>query len=134
MPKAYSIDFREKVLEAYLCKEGSLPELSKRFKLSMSTIKRIAKRYRDTGKVEIYIHQVGRKRLLTEADYEALTLLVKEKQDRTLAELAVLYKERCKKSISLSSLHRALKELQLRHKKKSHYAQERDSEVVKKKS
>lgn len=57
MPKAYSIDFREKVLDAYLNHEGSNREIAKRFKISISTVKRIGQRYRNTGKIELYIHR-----------------------------------------------------------------------------
>lgn len=53
MPKAYSIDFRKKILDAYLQKEGTNEELAERFKISISTVKRIAQRYKNSGEVKI---------------------------------------------------------------------------------
>ena len=134
MPKAYSLDLRGKILEACLQKEGSHAELAKRFKVSLSTIKRIKRRYQETGEVVLYIHHAGRKTVLASQGYEKLKGLVEACPDRTLEELSRLYEAQEGKRLSLSTLYRILKRLNLGHKKKSHYAKERDDEEVKKKS
>ena len=49
--KPYSLDLRQKVVEAYSNKEGSFRRLAKRFKVSLSFIQRLIKRYREEGTI-----------------------------------------------------------------------------------
>jgi transposase len=50
--KPYSIDLRQKIVDAYSNQEGSYRELAQRFSVSFSFVKRLLKRYKDTGKIE----------------------------------------------------------------------------------
>lgn len=134
MPKSYSQDLRERVLEAYLKKEGTNGEIAQRFKLSLSTVKRIAQRYKATGKIELYIHHAGRRPVLDEKGCEALKKLVELKPDSTLQELSRSYAEQYDIQLGLSLICRMLQKLNLRYKKKSLYAAERDREDIKKKN
>ena len=47
--KAYSIDLRQKIVEADHNQEGSYRQLAHRFRVSLSFVKRLLKRYKDTG-------------------------------------------------------------------------------------
>ncbi|PSO78773.1 MAG: hypothetical protein BRC44_10280 [Cyanobacteria bacterium QS_4_48_99] len=49
--KTYSIDLRQKIIEAYQNQEGSQRQLAKRFKVSLSFIEKLFKQYRETGSV-----------------------------------------------------------------------------------
>lgn len=133
MPKAYGIDFRKKILEAYLNKEGSIPELAQRFKVSMSTVKRIAKRYRETGEVKLYLHNVGRHELIDEAGKETLRVLLTKTPDLTLSEIQEAYYKQHGIKPVLAVFHRVLKNLTFSYKKKSHFAEQQQREDIKKK-
>jgi len=47
--KVYSSDLREKVLQAYRNKEGSMMALSERFMVSLSFVFTLIKRFRQTA-------------------------------------------------------------------------------------
>ncbi|NEO20402.1 MULTISPECIES: IS630 transposase-related protein [unclassified Moorena] len=47
--KAYSVDIRTKIITAYLDCEGSITQLSKRFKVSRDFVFIIIKKFKDTG-------------------------------------------------------------------------------------
>ena len=49
--KSYSIDLRQKIIEAYQNQEGSQRQLAKRFKVSLSFIQILLKRYRESGEI-----------------------------------------------------------------------------------
>jgi transposase len=133
MPKAYGIDLRKKILESYLCKEGSLNELASRYKVSISTIKRISQRYRNTGDVQLYLHNVGRHELINDDGKEALIKILEESPDLTLKEIQEKFAALYGISPVIAVFHRVLKNLNFKHKKKSNYASQRDREDVKKK-
>jgi transposase len=52
MPAPYSLDIRQKVVEAYVNKEGSIRKLAKRFKISKKAVSGFIARFRRTGKLE----------------------------------------------------------------------------------
>jgi transposase len=51
MPAPYSNDLRQRVIDAYIAKEGSLRQLADRFKVSLSFVQRLIRRYRNIGQV-----------------------------------------------------------------------------------
>ncbi len=58
MPKAYSIDLREKVIKAYHYgkepikrQQNTISGVAKRFQVSVKFVKNLLKRYRETGSV-----------------------------------------------------------------------------------
>ena len=133
MPKAYGIDFRRKILEAYINKEGSISELSERFKISKSTVKRIAQRYRNTGEVTLYLHRVGRHELIDDKGKETLKKLVSQSPDLTLSEIQEKYEQIHGIKPVLAVFHRVLKKMTYSYKKKSHFAEQQLTEENKKK-
>ena len=50
--KAYSVDLRQKVVDAYEQQEGSQRELAKRFKVSPNFVRLLLKRHQTEGTVE----------------------------------------------------------------------------------
>ena len=52
MPAPLSIDLRQRVIAAYQAKEGSQRELAKRFKVSLSFVSDLTRRYRQARTVE----------------------------------------------------------------------------------
>jgi len=61
MAKAYSDDLRRRILQAYEQGEGSEARLAQRFRVSVSYVKKIRRRLRQTGKRERVPHHPGRK-------------------------------------------------------------------------
>jgi putative transposase len=49
MPAPYSLDLRQKVVEAYVNKEGSIRKLAERFKISKNVVSSFIARFRSTG-------------------------------------------------------------------------------------
>jgi transposase len=49
MPAPYSTDLRQRVIDAYNAKEGSLRQLADRFKVSLSFVQRLICRNSYTG-------------------------------------------------------------------------------------
>lgn len=133
MPKSYSIDFRKKILATYLNKEGTNQEIADRFKISVSTVKRIGRRYRSTGKIELYLHKVGRKPKITNDVVKVLRQTIQITPDASLVEMRALLAKKCNIKVSIQAIYYALKRIKLTHKKKSLYAMQKDSDENKKK-
>lgn len=87
MPAAYSIDLRQRIINAYEAKEGSQRQLAKRFQVSLSFVKRLIRRYQDTGQVKPLPHGGGAIRLIKVSDLEEIQELVDEQPDALLREL-----------------------------------------------
>ncbi|MBW4594463.1 MAG: helix-turn-helix domain-containing protein [Brasilonema angustatum HA4187-MV1] len=51
MPAPYSNDLRQRVIDAYTAYDGSLRQLADRFKVSLSFVQRLIRRYRNIGQV-----------------------------------------------------------------------------------
>ena len=86
--KAYSLDLRQRLIEAYQNKDGSQRQLARRFKVSLSTVYMWIKRYRTTGSVEAYSHGGGAKRKLDPAAHAVFKQLLNEQIDATFEQLA----------------------------------------------
>ncbi len=86
--KAYSLDLRQRLIEAYLNKEGSQRQLAKRFKVALSTVHLWIKRYRTTGTVAPRPHGGGARRKLNPDQEARLHQLLTQHSDATFEELA----------------------------------------------
>lgn len=113
---ALSIDLRKRILESYENKEGSIKVLSKRYKVAISTIWLVIKKYRETGKIEA-ISPTGRKPKLGMNKLKLLEKLIERKPDATLIELGEALAEKTGIKAGTSVLDRACKKLGFRYKK-----------------
>jgi len=111
--KAYSLDLRQKIIDAYQNKEGSYRQLAKRFKVSLSFVQTIVRRYQDTGSCNALPHGGGKQPLLNQKRLEILTQLVAENNDATLAELCELLTSKTQILLSVSTMGRILQKLNL---------------------
>ena len=59
MPAPLSIDLRTRIISAYQGKEGSLRQLAKRFKVSLSFVRDLTRRHRELGTIEPKPHGGG---------------------------------------------------------------------------
>ena len=114
--KAYSIDLRERVIEAVKGQEESQPEVARRFCVSLSFVEKLWKQFRDTGNVEIKPHGGGRKRVLA-GERVWLVQEIRSQPDASLEELCERVAEIHGVKASLSMMCRELERLGLGLKK-----------------
>ena len=126
--KPYSIDLRKRIIEAYENGEGTMRKLAKRFKVSLSFIQKLFKRYGATGRVEPKPPCSGPLPKLQGANILALRRLVEEDNSATLAELAERLKEQNGIEVSEPTISKTLRYLGYTRKKHSWHAAERDQD------
>jgi transposase len=116
MPRAYSQDLRERVLDA--AHQGlTHGAVATRFAVGESTVRSWLRRERLTGSRASRPHPGGRSKLGPTGE-AVLQELVAERNERTLAELAQGLRERTGIGVSVMAVWRACKRLGLRRKKK----------------
>src|SRR3954447_16797144 len=120
--RPYSTDLRERIAAAVDHHEGSLREIARRFRVSLSFIIRLLQRRRDAGTVVPKPHGGGPTPVLGPDDHRRLAKLIGEQPDATLKQL----KERGGFTCSLKTLWLALRQRDLTFKKKSLHADEQD--------
>ncbi len=119
--KAYSIDFRQKIVATYQNKQGSIRQVAKRFKVAPSFVQKLLKRYQETETLSPLAHGGGFSSKL-EGKIDVIKQLLDEKNDATLEELCRELQKRTGVKASSSTMCRALQKLKLTRKKK-HFIQ-----------
>jgi transposase len=115
--KAYSIDLRQKVLDAYQRQEGSQRQLANRFSVSLSFIQDLLKRYREDGTIAPRAHGGGANAKLNEGQVALVERLVEEDNDGILEELCDRLEQRSGVRISRATMGRLTQKLLLTRKK-----------------
>lgn len=126
--RSLSSDLRARIVALVEAGEHSLHELAEMLTVDLSTIVRLLQRYRKTGSVHPKPHGGGRPAKLDAESVARLIELVGEQPDATLAEL----RERLGISCCLMTISRALERSGISRKKKTRFAEERDSPRVQK--
>lgn len=89
--KAYSLDFREKIIHVHNSEKISQRQLSKRFCVALSFIQKLLKQYRETGELAAKPFAGGVKLKLTSEQLVILAELIEANNDakkrRTLLPL-----------------------------------------------
>ena len=117
--KAYSVDLRQKVIDAYNQREGSQRQLAKRFRVSLSFVENLLKRYRSDGTVEPRAHGGGQLAKLSPEQEAVLATLVEENNDAILVELCDQLEQRVSVRLSRATMGRYVQKLKLTRKKNS---------------
>jgi transposase len=120
--RPYSTDLRERVADAVDHKEGSLRQIARRFRVSLSFVVRLLQRRRDADTIEPKPHGGGRAPALGPDDRRRLAALIQDQPDATLKQL----QERGGFTCSLKTLWHALRQQGLTRKKKTLHADQRD--------
>ena len=123
--KAYSEDLRNRVVKAYLAKEGTIKEIAARFRVSQCFVIMMLKLHRVTGGVKAKEHGGGNPGKIVGKDRDVLDNIIKEKSDLTRAEMALEMKTRTGIEVSVTTIGRMLKKLGYSQKKKIFRASER---------
>lgn len=115
--KAYSIDFRQKILEAYETTPLSQRQLARKFSVTLSFIQKLLKQYRLTGNIAPLPHGGGGKLKLEVEQLEVLAHLIETQNDATLEELCDLLEKKTGVRLSRATMGRMTQHLNLTVKK-----------------
>lgn len=115
--KAYSLDLRQKVVQAHVHKRGTQEELAAVFGVSRAFVQRLLRRQRTTGSIAPLPHGGGSRPLLTEEARVVLRQRVQQQPDSTLAELCAVLAAETGIRVSVPTLCTTLQRLGLGRKK-----------------
>lgn len=115
--RPYSLDLRQRIVDAYTRGEGSMRELAERFSVALNTVQSYIHLARTKGTPVPRAHGGGAVAKMDEAALEEVRTLVHEKSDRTLAELTELLESRQHVHVHLATMHRVLSRLGITRKK-----------------
>lgn len=117
--KAYSNDFRQKIVEANRQELESIGQTADRFHVSYSFVWKLLERYRDTGKVNPKPHGGGAKPKLNQQQMAVVAQLVEQNNDATLEELLKQLQATAEVKVSRATMGRIVQKLKLTRKKNS---------------
>jgi transposase len=115
--KAYSLDFREKIVETYRAGGISQRQLAERFCVSVFFVKKLFRQQRRVGTIAPLSRSGWQKSLVTAQMRELVVRLHREKNDLTLSEVAARIEAECGVRLSTPTVCRVIKRLDLRRKK-----------------
>jgi transposase len=115
--KAYSPDLCAKIARAYDEGAGSQRQLARQFRVSLAFIQKMRRRQRATGELAATRHTGGRKPLLDEGARSLIAHLIGEQNDLTLSELRDRVADSRGLRVSVPTMYRAVRRLNLPHKK-----------------
>ena len=117
--KAYSIDFRQKIIDTYYSRPISQRQLAERFCVALSFVQKLLKQYRLTGNITPQTHGGGRQLKLPPKHLAILAKLIKTNNDATLEELCHLLTEKTGVVVSRATMGRMTQRLNITVKKNS---------------
>lgn len=115
--KAYSLDLRQKIVDAYA--EGNLSQrqLAKQFRVALSFVEKLLKQQRDTGKIAPKVRTQQTPTKLNLEQLSVLAQLVEANNDATLVQLREQLHQKTGVVIGRSTVDRMVKKLNLTVKK-----------------
>ncbi len=111
--RVYSMDLRQRVIEAYECGDDTQAELAERFGVSVSWVEKLVRQWRELGSIAPKPHGGGRSAIVSGKALERLKVCVEEHPGATLEEL----RRKCRISGSIMCVFRALQRLGITRKK-----------------
>jgi transposase len=125
--KAYSLDLRQKIVDAYAVGDISQRKLAKNFGVTKAFVQTLLKRQRETGTIAPKVRTQQTPTKLNAEQLEVLRQLVEEQPDATLEELRQRLYQKTEVFIGVATVDRMVRlQLNLRFKKKSPPQQKRD--------
>ena len=118
MARPYSTDLRLRVLRAYQNQEGSQRQIAQRFQVSLTFVRNLLRHYRTTGTVNPK-QRGGGPKPKCEANFDSLIQQkIQQQPDILLCELCEYLEIRTGVKVSLSTMYRILKKINISRKKK----------------
>ena len=119
MPVSYSGDLRRRAIAACVAKEGSQRQLAQRFKVSLSFVRNLLRRYQDCGEIEAKQRGGYHSPTIQDEHLSIIMSFIEEKNDLLLSELCDRLAEKTEIRVSITTMYRAVERLGLRCKKKA---------------
>jgi len=116
--KAYSLDFRCVVINAYESGDGTIAEVAEQFRVGTAFVKKVLRLHR-AGKSLVPKHGGGAQAKLNADARDKLRVAVASRPDATLGELQAVLSSRCKVEVSKPTVCRELQRLELPRKKRA---------------
>lgn len=117
--QAYSLDLRQRVVNAYEQGADSIATVAERFSVSVGFVKKMLSLSRTTGDLTPRGHGGGRRASLTPKQRQFLGRKVRAQNDISLVELQAVLQEQEGVSAHVSTICRALAQLDLPRKKRA---------------
>jgi transposase len=115
--KAYSLDLRQRVVQAYEQGKDPIAQLAARFGVGPTFVKKMLRQHRETGDLAPRPRRGGRRPALSPKQRQLLRRKVEREQDISLAELQTYLRETAQVEAHVSTISRVLKTLDLPRKK-----------------
>ena len=122
--KAYSIDFRQKIIDYYYSSPISQSQLAEKFSVARSFVQKLLKQYRLTGNVAPK-HGGGSQLKLSPEQLAILAQLIETNNDATLAELCQMLAYQTGVVVSIATMGRMTERLKITVKKKHYLPQKK---------
>jgi len=116
--RPYSLDLRQRIIEAYQRGEGSQAQLAQRFQVSTSFLEKLLRRYRTTGSSAPAPHGGGRPRAVTTEQEALLRTLITQDNGATDAEIAARFSQQTGQPVRARTINRMWKRLAITRKKR----------------
>lgn len=113
----YSLDLRQKIVDAYVEGNTSQRQIAQQFRVAYSFVRKLVKQYRETGEIVPKQRTEQTPTKLSVEQLEILATIVESNNDATLAELCDLLDQRVGVRIGVSTMFRMLEKLNLTLKK-----------------
>ena len=121
--KAYSVDFRQKILDVYHSEPISQRALANRFCVALSFVQKLIKQRRQKQDIAPQTHRCGAKLKLNSEQLLILTEIIEANNDATLEELRYLLSQKIGITISRATMGRMTQYLKMTFKKKHSFRQ-----------
>ena len=118
--RAYSVDFRQKIIDVWEKEKISIRELATRFNVAKSFIQKLLKQYRETGDIRPRPQGGSPPTKLNSEQLVILVEIIEANRDATLQELSNLLYEKTEIKVSRATLGRITKKLNQSFPKKFH--------------
>ncbi len=115
--KAYSLDLRQKIVDAYAEGTRSQRQVAQQFRVALSFVQKLLKQQRETGSIAPKQRTVQTPTQLNPEQLQVLERLVNEHNDATLEELRDVLEQETGVRVGRSTVDRMIKKLNLTVKK-----------------
>ena len=115
--QAYSLDLRQRIVQAYEQGQGTIPEIAEQFRVSVAFVNKMLRQWRETGDLAPLPHGGGKPASLSAPHLQLLKRKVQQQGDVSLSELQQSLADQHQLDVHLSTVSRALARLGLPRKK-----------------
>ena len=120
--RSYSLDLRQKIVQARENQRLSIRKLAQNFGVAKSFVQKILKQYQETGNLQP-LYSGGRPPKMDSEQIVLLLQMIDENNDATLSELAELFEEKTGLKLSTSTINRVSRKFDYTFKKKRYTPQ-----------